>query len=83
MDPSQYFENRSKIIQKLRETQDPNPYPYKFNVSISIPAFIAKYADAIRDGEKAEGQVVTIAGRLHNMRSSGAKLKFYGIILLY
>lgn len=78
LDPSQYFENRSKIIQKLRQTQDPNPYPYKFHVSMSLPAFIKKYTSTTKDGEKLP-DTVSLAGRLHNMRSSGAKLKFYGM----
>ncbi len=74
-----YFENRSKVIQKLRETQSPNPYPHKFDVSMSISGFIEKYESTIQPGERLE-EVVTLAGRIHNARSSGAKLKFYGII---
>lgn len=80
INPSKYFENRSKQILKMRETLQPaNPYPHKFEVSMSISDFIAKYADSIEPGARApEGTVVTLAGRIHNIRSSGAKLKFYG-----
>lgn len=35
LDPSQYFEARSRQIQELKNTQSPNPYPHKFHVSCS------------------------------------------------
>ncbi|KAJ3091199.1 lysyl-tRNA synthetase [Quaeritorhiza haematococci] len=79
LDPRMYFENRSKVIQQLRETQEPNPYPHKFHVDMSIPAFIEKYGDKIKSGEKLTNEVVNIAGRIHSTRSSGTKLKFYDL----
>ncbi|KAJ3226910.1 Lysine--tRNA ligase [Clydaea vesicula] len=78
LDPSKYFENRSKVINKLRENLDPNPYPYKFHVSMSVPNFIKKYSN-LEAGEKNAEEIVTLAGRLHNSRSSGTKLKFYDL----
>ena len=50
----QYFELRSRQIQKLRETQDPNPYPHKFDVSISVEQYIKKYGKegVIKAGDK-------------------------------
>ena len=66
---------------KLKETKDPNPYPHKFNVSESIPDFIREYGEdgKIAPGQKLEGVHVSLAGRIHNIRSSGSKLKFYDL----
>ena len=76
-DPTMYFENRSKIIQKLRQTQAPNPYPYKFNPSMSIPTFIKTFSN-LENGDRLRDQPVLLAGRVLTVRSSGSKLKFYG-----
>ena len=76
-DPTKYFEYRSKMVLGLRESQAPAPYPHKFHVSTSIPHFIQKYS-GVETGEQSE-DIVTVAGRLHNMRSSGSKLKFYDL----
>ena len=73
----QYFEIRSKRILKLRESRQPTPYPYKFNVDLSISAFIEKY-DNLQPGEHLD-EVIQVAGRIHNKRSSGAKLRFYDL----
>ncbi|EPQ56889.1 lysyl-tRNA synthetase [Gloeophyllum trabeum ATCC 11539] len=77
---TQYFELRSRQIQKLRETQDPNPYPHKFEVSISIEDYIKKYGPKgkIPAGTKLD-DVVHLAGRVHNIRASGQKLRFYDL----
>ncbi|KAI7866115.1 lysyl-tRNA synthetase [Spinellus fusiger] len=77
LNPNQYFELRSKSIRHLRETQQPNPYPHKFHVELSLPAFIAKY-NGLEAGERLE-EVVTVSGRIHNKRASGAKLRFYDL----
>ncbi|KAJ3379767.1 Lysine--tRNA ligase [Entophlyctis sp. JEL0112] len=75
---TQYFDLRSRTIQKLRESQNPNPYPHKFNPDISISAFIKKY-ESLKDGEHLEDITVSVAGRIHNMRSSGAKIRFFDL----
>nr|KAJ3415496.1 lysyl-tRNA synthetase [Polyrhizophydium stewartii] len=77
-DPRLYFENRSKAIQRLRETKQPNPYPHKFHVSISLGGFIAKYS-GLADGERVDGEEVTVAGRLHNIRTQSKGLIFYDL----
>jgi lysyl-tRNA synthetase class 2 len=69
---------RSKSINKLRENPSPNPYPHKFQVEFTLPEFIAKFNN-IETGERAEDQVVTVAGRIHNKRAAGAKLRFYDL----
>ena len=36
----QYFEIRSKKINKLRETKQPDPYPHKFHVDTDLRKFV-------------------------------------------
>ncbi|KAL6950118.1 lysyl-tRNA synthetase [Hanseniaspora vineae] len=76
LSPSQYFEARSRQIKELRQSQSPNPYPHKFNVSTSLPDFLEKYKH-LKKGETLPEEKVSIAGRIHNKRESGSKLKFY------
>ncbi|KAI9291292.1 lysyl-tRNA synthetase, class II [Neoconidiobolus thromboides FSU 785] len=76
LNPNQYFEIRSKAVKKI-QNDGGNPYPHKFKVDISLPTFIEKYG-SIQNGEKSE-DIVTVAGRIHNKRSSGAKLRFYDL----
>jgi lysyl-tRNA synthetase, class II len=79
--PQQYYEMRSRTIQKLRETQSPNPYPHKFDVSISLTSYIDKYGQEgkIAPGKKLEGVTESLAGRIHNIRLSSQKLRFYDL----
>ena len=46
-------------------------------MTISIPAFIKKYGD-LDPGQHLD-EVVHVAGRIHNIRTGGAKLKFYDL----
>ena len=77
----QYFEIRSRNILKLKETQSPNPYPHKFDVSISIPHYIEEYGKEglIKSGTKLEGKTEALAGRVHNVRAAGQNLRFYDL----
>lgn len=79
--PQQYFELRSRQILKLKETKKPDPYPHKFEVSLSISAYIDKYGPegTIKAGERRDGVVEYLAGRVHNIRASGASLRFYDL----
>lgn len=72
---------RTRAIQKLRETQNPNPYPHKFHVSISLTNYIDTYGTEgkIAPGSRLEGTVESLAGRIHNIRASGQKLRFYDL----
>ncbi|OBZ70818.1 Lysine--tRNA ligase, cytoplasmic [Grifola frondosa] len=81
LNPNQYFELRSRHIQKLRETQSPNPYPHKFNVSISVSEYVKKYgADGkIASGQKLDSVTECLAGRIHNSRASSQNLRFYDL----
>lgn len=55
-----------------------HPYPHKFHVSISLLAFIEKY-EGLKDGEVVENDHLSLAGRVHAIRESGAKLIFYDL----
>jgi lysyl-tRNA synthetase class 2 len=79
--PQQYYELRCRQVQKLRETQSPNPYPHKFHVSSSITAYITKYGPEgkIPPGQRLQGVTESLAGRIHNIRASGQKLRFYDL----
>lgn len=72
---------RSRQILKLRETQNPNPFPHKFHVTKSISNYIDQYgADGtIAAGSKLEGKSESLTGRIHNIRASGQKLRFYDL----
>jgi lysyl-tRNA synthetase, class II len=65
----------------LRETQSPNPYPHKFEVSTSVTAYIEKYGPEgiIKPGERLHGVTEMLAGRVHNIRASSSKLRFYDL----
>lgn len=81
LSPNQYFELRSRQIQKLRETQSPNPYPHKFDVSRSLSSYVEEYGaeGVIKPGEKVNGVIEALAGRIHSIRSSSQKLRFYDL----
>lgn len=72
---------RCRQIQELKRTQEPNPYPHKFHVTRSLTDFVKIYGEEgkIASGAKVEGVVESLAGRVHNIRASGAKLKFYDL----
>ncbi|KAL4943650.1 hypothetical protein BDV06DRAFT_189339 [Aspergillus oleicola] len=76
--PNQYFEIRSKKINKLRESKTPDPYPHKFQVTNDLREFLKKY-ESLEKGEQKPETPVRIAGRIYTKRASGAKLIFYDI----
>lgn len=76
LDPREYFKIRSKQIEELRVSKHPDPYPHKFEVSISLPEFVKKYA-GLKRGERLESDKVSVSGRIFVKRELGANLKFY------
>ncbi|KZF21166.1 lysyl-tRNA synthetase [Xylona heveae TC161] len=76
--PNQYFEIRSKRINKLRTTKAPNPYPHKFHVKTDLREFLKEY-QSLKTGEQRKDIEVSIAGRIYTKRASGSKLVFYDI----
>ncbi|EDW33743.1 GL27002 [Drosophila persimilis] len=76
--PNEYFKLRSAAVQELKQSADSHPYPHKFNVSISLENFIEQYS-GLTDGETLEKVSLSVAGRVHAIRESGAKLIFYDL----
>ena len=72
LDPGKYHEHRCQTVLGYKDAGE-TPYPHKFHVSISMTSFIEKYS-AIEDGAKSE-DIVSVAGRIHSIRESGAKLR--------
>ncbi|KAJ7833094.1 lysine-tRNA ligase [Mycena olivaceomarginata] len=70
LNPNQYYELRSP-------NPNPNPYPHKFHVTRSISSYIDTYGPEgkIEPGTKLTGVEESLAGRVHNIRASGPKLK--------
>jgi lysyl-tRNA synthetase class 2 len=76
-----YYANRSKQILDLRKSRNPDPYPHKFHVSISMTDYIEKYGPegVIAPGQKIESDIVSVAGRVHDVRKAGKHLIFYDL----
>lgn len=67
------------MVANLKELGGENhPYPHKFHVSTSLEDFVSKYKD-LKDGEIVESVKLSVAGRVHAIRESGAKLIFYDL----
>jgi len=72
MSGAQYRQYRiDKHVTPLKD-----PYPHKFHVSMSVPNFVAKYEKSVEAGVHLKDQIQSLAGRVHNIRSSGKKLFF-------
>ncbi|KAL2756004.1 hypothetical protein ACRALDRAFT_2104626 [Sodiomyces alcalophilus JCM 7366] len=82
LDPRQYFENRSRAINKsvfpLRETKQPNPYPHKFHVDYDVRNFVKDFGH-LKSGEHNKDKVIRVGARIYNKRASGSKLFFYDV----
>ena len=76
--PNEYYKLRSKAVEELKSDRDTHPYPHKFHVSISLTDFIAEYS-SLADGTSLDDVEVSVAGRIHAIRESGAKLRFYDL----
>ncbi|KFY87889.1 hypothetical protein V500_06703 [Pseudogymnoascus sp. VKM F-4518 (FW-2643)] len=78
LNPNQYFEIRSRAINKLRTSQDPSPYPHKFEVNTDIRDFV-KAHENLKSGEQRKEVEVRMGARIYNKRASGTKLVFYDV----
>ncbi|XP_071743833.1 lysine--tRNA ligase [Lepeophtheirus salmonis] len=75
--PNEYLKLRSNAIQTMKSNGE-KPYPHKFDVSISLSDYIEKYSD-LTEGTRLDDVEVRVAGRIHAIRESGAKLIFYDV----
>lgn len=74
--PNEYLKLRTQYVQQLKNEGKP-VYPHKFHVSTSLTLFLEKYSSL---GENEEGkEEVTVAGRVHAIRESSQKLRFYDL----
>ncbi|XP_076232745.1 lysyl-tRNA synthetase isoform X2 [Calliopsis andreniformis] len=76
--PNEYIRLRTQAVNHLKSKND-SPYPHKFHVSTSLETFIEKFSNSLKDGEVLENEVHSLAGRVHAIRESGAKLIFYDL----
>ncbi|KAF9415943.1 hypothetical protein HW555_006575 [Spodoptera exigua] len=77
--PNEYYKLRTAAVAALKEgSKDDHPYPHKFHVTISLEEFIEKYNN-VNSGEVLENVTLSVAGRVHSIRESGAKLIFYDL----
>nr|AEB77710.1 lysyl-tRNA synthetase [Antheraea pernyi] len=77
--PNEYYKLRSAAVAALKTgAKEEHPYPHKFTVTISLEEFINKYNN-LNSGEVLENTTVSLAGRVHSIRESGAKLIFYDL----
>lgn len=75
--PNEFFKLRTAAVEELKKSPESHPYPHKFHVTTSLEHFIEKY-NGISDGETLD-VTVSVAGRIHSIRGSGAKLIFYDL----
>lgn len=78
LDPSKYFENRTRALKELA-AEGVETYPHKFNVTMSIPDYVAKYSPLAKEEERKE-EIVGLAGRIRSIRTASAKLYFIDLI---
>jgi lysyl-tRNA synthetase class 2 len=76
--PNEYFKLRSAAVEALKSDPATHPYPHKFHVSISLTDFIEKY-NSLEQGTTLTDVETRVAGRIHAIRESGAKLIFYDL----
>lgn len=73
-----YFKLRSAAVAELKKNPNKNPYPHKFHVSVTLPSFIEKFSH-VGNGEWLKDVSVSVAGRVHSIRSQATKLIFYDL----
>lgn len=66
------------MVAELKTKPETDPYPHKFHVTTSLEEFVEKYKD-LEDSQTLEDVLLTVAGRVHAIRESGAKLIFYDV----
>ncbi|CAL8380368.1 unnamed protein product [Arctogadus glacialis] len=77
LDPNQYFKIRTQAINALKGTAE-DPYPHKYHVDLCLTDFVEKY-NYLQPGEQLTDVVLSVTGRVHAKRESGAKLLFYDL----
>ena len=74
--PNEYLKLRTQYVQKQKDAGH-TVYPHKFHVSISLTEFLETYQTLTQEKESQEE--VTVSGRVHAIRESSQKLRFYDL----
>eukprot|EP01022_Parablepharisma_sp_SALTPOND_P000924 TRINITY_DN105266_c1_g1_i1.p1 TRINITY_DN105266_c1_g1~~TRINITY_DN105266_c1_g1_i1.p1 ORF type:complete len:623 (+),score=120.76 TRINITY_DN105266_c1_g1_i1:4795-6663(+) len=74
----QYLKNRQGWIQAQKD-KGLNPYPHKFQTTMQISEFIAKFKDVTKNDDFLKEEV-SVAGRVMSMRAVSSKLIFYDLV---
>merc|ERR1739838_77166 len=74
--PNEYLKLRISQV-KQQQAEGKSIYPHKFHVSTSLGDFLKQYESLGPEG--SSDNVVTVAGRIHAIRESGNKLRFYDL----
>jgi len=74
--PNEYLKLRISQV-KQQQAEGKSVYPHKFHVSTSLGDFLKQYESLGPEG--SSDNVVTVAGRIHAIRESGNKLRFYDL----
>lgn len=74
--PNEYLKLRTQYVQQQKD-DGKNVYPHKFHVGTSLTDFLDTYKDLTQEQQGQEE--VTVAGRVHAIRESSQKLRFYDL----
>lgn len=74
--PNEYLKLRIQHVQQLKDAGQ-KVYPHKFHVGTSLTEFLKMYENLTQEQEIQEE--VTVAGRVHAIRESSQKLRFYDL----
>ncbi|KAK7603036.1 hypothetical protein V9T40_003035 [Parthenolecanium corni] len=77
INPNEFHRLRTNALAQLKSTGF-DPYPHKFHVSMSLEDYIEKYS-SLKESETLSDVEESVAGRVHAIRVSGAKLIFYDL----
>ncbi|KAK3711449.1 lysyl-tRNA synthetase [Vermiconidia calcicola] len=78
LNANQYFEIRSRVVKRMKETNLPNPYPHKFHVTYDLRNYQSDFGH-LKKGEHLRDRVISIGCRIYNIRSAGENLRFYEV----
>lgn len=78
MRDQQYFELRSRAVKRMKETDNPNPFPHKFNVTYDLRNFERDFS-YLKKGEVLRERVIQVGCRIYNIRRAGDNLRFYEV----
>lgn len=60
LDPNQYYERRVRTLATIK-ANGRNPYPHKFQITMYLPEYVAKYKD-LAPGSHLTEETVSVAG---------------------